>query len=82
MLRILPLKTVLSDYNGDFSISANPGDVIRFTSIITERKDIKLTPQMMDQKNLVELKVAYHDIQEVVISRLSLPEIYGMMLIL
>lgn len=63
------LKTVLSDYNGDFSISANPGDVIRFTSIITERKDIKLTPQMMDQKNLVELKVAYHDIQEVIISR-------------
>ncbi|WP_294284840.1 hypothetical protein [uncultured Chryseobacterium sp.] len=63
------LKTVLSDYNGDFSISANPGDVIRFTSIVTERKDIKLTPQMMEQRNLVELKIAYHDIQEVVISR-------------
>lgn len=63
------LKTVLSDYNGDFSIPANPGDVIRFTSIVTEQKDIRLTPQMMEQRNFVELKIAYHDIQEVIISR-------------
>lgn len=64
------LKTVLTTYNGDFNINADPGDVIRFTSIVTERKDIKLTPQMFNSnKNLVELKVAYHDIQEVVISR-------------
>ncbi|WP_345207582.1 hypothetical protein [Chryseobacterium ginsengisoli] len=63
------LKTVLTDYNGDFTIPANAGDVIRFTSIVTERKDIKLTSQMMEQKNLMELKIAYHDIQEVVINR-------------
>ncbi len=62
-------KTVLSDYNGDFTISANAGDIIRFTSIVTERKDIKITPQMTGQKNLIELKIAYHDIQEVVINR-------------
>ncbi|NML58672.1 hypothetical protein [Chryseobacterium cheonjiense] len=62
-------KTVLSDYNGDFNISANAGDVIRFTSIVTERKDIKVTPSMIDQRNLIELKIAYHDIQEVVINR-------------
>ena len=62
-------KTVLTNYNGDFSIPANPGDVIRFTSIITERRDIKLTPQMMENKNITELKIAYHDIQEVVINR-------------
>lgn len=62
-------KTVLTSYNGDFSIRANPGDVIRFTSIVTERKDIKLTPQMFSSKNLVELKIAYQDIEEVVISR-------------
>jgi hypothetical protein len=62
-------KTVLTDYNGEFSIQANPGDVIRFTSIITERKDLNLTPQMMGPKNLIELKIAYHDIQEVVINR-------------
>ncbi|MCS3871651.1 hypothetical protein J3D55_004567 [Chryseobacterium ginsenosidimutans] len=62
-------KTVLTDYNGDFTIPANQGDVIRFTSIVTERKDYKLTSQMMDQKNLIELKIAYHDIQEVVINR-------------
>ena len=63
------LKTVLTPYNGDFNINAGPGDVIRFTSIVTERKDVKLTPQMFNSKNLVELKIAYHDIQEVVISR-------------
>ncbi|SDL95410.1 hypothetical protein [Chryseobacterium taihuense] len=62
-------KTVLTSYNGDFQLYAEPGDVIRFTSIVTERKDITLTPQMLNSKNLVELKVAYHDIQEVVISR-------------
>lgn len=62
-------KTVLSDYNGDFSISANEGDVIRFTSIVTERKDIRITSQMISQRNLIELKIAYHDIQEVVINR-------------
>ena len=37
-------KTVLTDFNGNFTIPANPGDVVRFTSIVTERKDIKLTP--------------------------------------
>lgn len=63
------LKTVLTSYSGEFNIKAEPGDIIRFTSIITERKDVKLTPQMLTTKNLVELKVAYYDIQEVVISR-------------
>jgi hypothetical protein len=62
-------KTVLTDYNGNFNIPANTGDVIRFTSIVTERKDIKLTPQLMSQKNLVELKIAYYEIQEIVLSR-------------
>jgi hypothetical protein len=62
-------KTVLADYNGNFSVPANPGDVVRFTSIVTERKDIKLTPQLMSQKNLVELKIAYYEIQEIVLSR-------------
>ncbi|ASW75709.1 hypothetical protein IQ37_01405 [Chryseobacterium piperi] len=62
-------KTVLTDYNGDFNIPASPGDMIRFTSIVTERKDIQLTPQMFGIKSLIELKIAYHDIQEVVISR-------------
>lgn len=62
-------RTVLTDYNGDFNIQANPGDIIRFTSIVTERKDIQLSPQMFGVKSLIELKIAYHDIQEVVISR-------------
>ncbi|MBB4807657.1 hypothetical protein HNP38_002963 [Chryseobacterium defluvii] len=62
-------KTVLTNYNGAFNIQAEAGDVIRFTSIVTERKDIRLSPQMFRVKNLIELKIAYHDIQEVVISR-------------
>jgi len=62
-------KTVLTNYNGEFTIQANPEDVIRFTSIVTERKDMKLSPQSFNNRNLVELKVAYHDIQEVVINR-------------
>lgn len=62
-------KTVLTDYNGTYNIPAAPGDVIRFTSIVTERKDVKLTPQMMQQKNLIELKIAYYEIQEIVLNR-------------
>ncbi|MDQ0068039.1 hypothetical protein [Chryseobacterium lathyri] len=62
-------KTVLTDYNGTYNIPAAPGDVIRFTSIVTERKDVKLTPQMMQQKNIIELKIAYYEIQEIVLSR-------------
>ena len=62
-------KTVLTNYNGNFNIEAKLGDVIRFTSIITERKDFKIIPQMLGGKNLIELKIAYYDIQEVLISR-------------
>lgn len=61
-------KTVLADFNGDFRLDAKVGDVIRFTSIITERKDLKIVPSMMaSYRNLVELKIAYTDIEEVFI---------------
>ncbi|WP_262150873.1 hypothetical protein [Chryseobacterium foetidum] len=63
------MQTVLANYNGNFQLSASPGDVVRFTSIVTERKDIKITPNMLSGNNLVELMIAYYDIQEVVISR-------------
>lgn len=49
-------KTVLTDYNGNFNIPANAGDVIRFTSIVTERKDIKLTPNQCNKKTWLSLK--------------------------
>lgn len=63
-------KTVLSDFSGKFSINAKAGDVIRFTSIVTERKDVTVTENMLQGKNnFLELKIAYHDIQEVFISR-------------
>lgn len=64
------LKTVLSDYNGNFRINAKTGDVIRFTSIVTERKDVVVTDNMLQNDiNFVELVIAYHDIQEVIISK-------------
>ncbi len=63
-------KTVLSDYTGNFSIQAKSGDVIRFTSIVTERKDVKVTDQMLGtNKNIVEIKIAYHEIEEIVLNR-------------
>ncbi len=62
-------KSVLANYNGDFRIAANEGDVIRFTSIATERKDVTVTKQMLDMgKNFFELQIAYYEIQEVIIS--------------
>ena len=63
-------KTVYTDYFGTFKIPAKPGDVIRFTSIVTDRRDVTVTAdQLQTGKNIVELKIAYYDIQEVVISR-------------
>lgn len=63
-------KTYLTNYNGEFKIPAKLGDVIRFTSIVSERKDIKITQQLLDSsKNLIELEVAYKEIQEVVLNR-------------
>lgn len=63
-------KTVYTDYFGTFKIPAKVGDVIRFTSIITDRTDIKITEeQLQTSKNFVELKVAYYDIQEVIVSK-------------
>ncbi len=63
-------KTFLANYNGEFKVPAKSGDVIRFTSIVTERKDIKVTDAMLENSNnLVELGIAYREIQEIVLSR-------------
>lgn len=63
-------STVYTDYFGAFKIPAKPGDVIRFTSIITDRKDVTVTEaDLKNSGNFVELKIAYYDIQEVVISK-------------
>ena len=63
-------KTVKVDPYGKFKIPAKAGDVIRFTSIVTDRKDVKLTDkQLASINNFVELKIAYYDIQEVIISK-------------
>lgn len=63
-------KTVYTDYFGSFKVPAKIGDVIRFTSIVTDRKDVVVTAEnIQNTSNFVELKIAYYDIQEVVISR-------------
>ncbi len=63
-------KTYLTNYNGEFKIPVKLGDVIRFTSIVSERKDIKITQEIIgNTRNLVELEVAYKEIQEVVLNR-------------
>jgi hypothetical protein len=63
-------KTVYTDYYGSFKIPAKPGDIIRFTSIMTDREDVLVTAEnIQNGNNFVELKVAYYDIQEVIVSR-------------
>jgi len=63
-------NTVYTDYFGTFKIPAKPGDVIRFTSIVTDRKDVTVTADNLENaNNFVELKIAYYDIQEVVINK-------------
>ncbi len=62
-------RTVLADYKGNFSVPAKPGDVVRFTSIIAERFDLPITLQRLAANTLVELRVAYREIQEVVITK-------------
>lgn len=60
-------KTVLSNYNGKFQIDAQVGDIIRFTSSSTERKDIKITAERLSNPNLIELSLGYIIIPEVTI---------------
>ncbi|NAW51232.1 hypothetical protein GNY06_07530 [Elizabethkingia argentiflava] len=62
--------TILADYRGGFRIPAQAGDTIRFTSVNTERKDLQLPPQYLrNKKMLIELSVAYREIQELVIHK-------------
>ena len=61
-------KTILSKINGAFSIPAKEGDIIRFTSFLTQRKDIKVTNDILQKtENFIELKQEYNNIEEVVI---------------
>ncbi|MDP9956628.1 hypothetical protein J2X97_002287 [Epilithonimonas hungarica] len=62
-------KSVVANYNGEFHINAKEGDIIRFTSIATERKDLEVTKEMLQRsKTFVELQIAYYEIQEVILS--------------
>ena len=61
-------KTVLSNYSGNFRIEAQVGDVIRFTSSLTERKDITLRSETLSSpNNFIELQIGYRIIPEVVV---------------
>lgn len=60
--------TILSNYNGAFSIGAAKGDIIRFTSVVSERTDVTVTEAMLSShNNLVQLRPMFHEIEEVVI---------------
>lgn len=62
-------KSVLANYNGEFKIAAKEGDLLRFTSIATERKDVEVSAEMLARsKNFIELQIAYYEIQEVILS--------------
>ena len=62
-------KSVVANYNGDFRIAAKVGDIIRFTSIATERKDVTVTKEMLERsRTFIELQIAYYEIQEVILS--------------
>lgn len=61
--------TTLSGANGEFSIAAKEGDIIRFTTIITVRQDVRVTQERLEHShNFIELKPEYHQIPEVVLS--------------
>lgn len=60
--------SVLSNYNGEFEIEAKIGDLIRFTSILSERKDITMDARTLSSGlNIIQLSPMYHTIQEVII---------------
>ncbi len=60
--------TVMSNYLGEFMIGAKAGDIIRFTSIISQRKDVRITSELLqNERNYIELREAYIEIPEVVI---------------
>lgn len=61
-------KTVLTKNNGHFIIEAKIGDIVRFTSILTDRKEYTITQELLDNpNNFIRLSPMYHEIQEVVI---------------
>lgn len=61
-------KTVLADPTGKFTIPVQIGDIVRFTSIVTERKDIKITEKhLIEQNNIVPLSLYYYNIGDVFI---------------
>ena len=62
-------KTVLSNYNGEFKIPAKVGEVIRFTSVMTERKNVTVSLSNLQNQSLIELQIQQYVIPEVVIGR-------------
>lgn len=62
--------TVLADVKGNFKIPAKNGDVLRFTSAFTERKDLKVSEKNLSgAKNMVQLAMNYHEIRELVLTK-------------
>ncbi len=63
-------QTVLSNIKGNFVLPVKLGDIIRFTSVITNRVDVKIDANLLAKSNnSVFLDVADMEIKEIVLSR-------------
>lgn len=60
--------TAVCDANGSFKIPAKIGDILRITSLISQRKDLKVTERhLKTDQNYIEIELSYREIPEVVI---------------
>lgn len=63
-------NSVLSNFDGSFTIAAKTGDMVRFSSVNTERQDIKVSAEILSSdKNIVKLKMAVFSIEEVILKK-------------
>lgn len=63
-------ETTLAGIRGTFSIRAKVGDILRFTSNRTDRKDIIITaPMLVKGHQLITLELLPREIKEVVLAR-------------
>lgn len=63
---------ILSDENGEFQIKARPGDVLLISSVQYERKEIRITPEIL-KKGLLEVQLSqdYNRLDEVRLTELT-----------
>lgn len=65
-------QTVRADFLGDFQIPAQAGDVVRFSSLYTERKDVKITEKSLSLPQNIYLQMSARELETVIISGVKL----------